>query len=142
MAEYEDLLQAAARRRLPMVCLNRDMVSVAPDGTLIDCAGKLAARYEELGGAVRYNGKPGGEMYQACLAVAPSSSRPLAIGDSLHHDIAGANGAGIESMLVTSGIHATELGVEGGGAASAERLDAICGDYGARPDYVMFRMVW
>ncbi len=142
VAEYEDLLQAAARRRLPMVCLNRDMVSVAPDGTLIDCAGKLAARYEELGGAVRYNGKPGGEMYQACLAVAPSSSRPLAIGDSLHHDIAGANGAGIESMLVTSGIHATELGVEGGGAASAERLDAICGDYGARPDYVMFRMVW
>ncbi len=141
-SEYEDLLQAAARRRLPMVCLNRDMVSVAPDGTLIDCAGKLAAHYEELGGVVRYNGKPGGEMYQACLAAAPSSSRPLAIGDSLHHDIAGANGAGIESVLVTSGIHATELGVEAGGAASADRLDAVCGDYGARPDYVMFRMVW
>lgn len=142
VAEYEDLLQAAARRRLPMVCLNRDMVSVAPDGTLIDCAGKLAARYEELGGAVRYNGKPGGEMYQACLAVAPSSSRPLAIGDSLHHDIAGANAAGIESVLVTSGIHATELSVESGGTASADRLDAVCGEYGARPDYAMFRMVW
>lgn len=140
--EYEDLLQAAARRRLPMVCLNRDMVAVAPDGTLIDCAGKLAARYEELGGAVRYNGKPGGEMYQACLAVAPSSSRPLAIGDSLHHDIAGANAAGIESVLVTSGIHGTELGVDSGGTASPDRLDAVCGEYGARPDYAILRMVW
>jgi HAD superfamily hydrolase (TIGR01459 family) len=142
VAEYEDLLQAAARRRLPMVCLNRDMVSVAPDGTLIDCAGKLAARYEELGGAVRYNGKPGAEMYRASLAVAPTSSRPLAIGDSLHHDIAGANGAGIESVLVTSGIHATELGVEDGGTLSADRLDAVCTEYGARPDYAMLRMVW
>ena len=142
LAEYEEMLQAAARRGLPMVCLNRDMVSVAPDGTLIDCAGKLAARYEELGGAVRYNGKPGSEMYQACLAVAPSKSPPLAIGDSLHHDIAGANGAGIESVLITSGIHAAELGVEDGGALSAERLEALCTEYGGRPDYAMFRMTW
>lgn len=142
VSEYEDFLQAAIQRKLPLVCLNRDMVSVDPEGNLIDCGGKVAARYEALGGAVRYNGKPGQEMYAACMARAPSSQRPLAIGDSLLHDIAGANGAAIDSVLVTGGIHADELGVRPGVAPAPDRLSAVCAEYGARPTYVMYDLVW
>ena len=61
---YEDSLQEAAARNLPMVCLNRDFVSVSPEGELIECSGKLAQRYEELGGTVRSYGKPGREIYE------------------------------------------------------------------------------
>ena len=40
------------------------------------------------------------------------------VGDSLLHDIAGANAAGIDSILVAGGIHAGELGVPDAAAAS------------------------
>src|SRR5256885_5188737 len=40
--------------------------------------------------------------------------RSLAIGDSLRTDIAGANGAGIDSVLVAGGIHYADFGAAPG----------------------------
>jgi HAD superfamily hydrolase (TIGR01459 family) len=140
--EYESALQACVAQKLPMLCLNRDLVSVDPEGNLIDCTGKLAMRYEELGGQVRYHGKPGREIYQACLARAPDARRALAIGDSLHHDIAGANASDIDSVLVTGGIHAFDLGIAPDEDPDPANLAALCDQFGARPTYAMARFVW
>jgi HAD superfamily hydrolase (TIGR01459 family) len=142
VADYEPALRQAAQRGLPMVCLNRDLVSVDPEGRLVDCSGKLAQRYEALGGAVRYHGKPGIEIYQACLDLAPRHQSPIAIGDSLPHDIAGANGAGIDSILVIGGIHAFDLELEAGAMPAPDRLAALCATWHARPTYAMPRLVW
>lgn len=142
VAGYEEALQACAAEKLPMLCLNRDLVSVAPDGTLVDCPGKVAMRYEELGGQVHYYGKPGREIYDVCLAHALEMERVLAIGDSLHHDIAGANTAEIDSVLVTGGIHASDLGIAPDDAPDPRQLAALCDRFGAWPTYAMPRFVW
>jgi len=142
VAGYEPALQACAAESLPMLCLNRDLVSVAPDGTLVDCPGKVAMRYEELGGQVHYYGKPGREIYDVCLAHALETERVLAIGDSLHHDIAGANAAKIESVLVTGGIHAADLGIAPDDAPDSGELAALCERFGVWPTYAMPRFVW
>jgi ribonucleotide monophosphatase NagD (HAD superfamily) len=36
-------------------------------------------------------------------------NRAIAVGDSLEHDITGANSASISSWFITSGIHSTEI---------------------------------
>lgn len=139
---YDGMLQAAAARDLPMLCLNRDMVSVDPTGRLIDCSGKVAQRYESFGGKVRYYGKPGRDIYEACLAAAPSAERPIAVGDSLHHDIAGADGMGIDSIFVTAGIHRFDLGVADGGCPDADAVAQLVGEYGVTPTFTMPSFVW
>lgn len=112
VADYEDLLADCARRGLPMVCANPDLV-VMRGGQRLICAGSLAERYEELGGAVRYFGKPKVEIYDYCfrtLGIA-DRSRIAAVGDSFRTDLAGARNAGIDAILALGGIHAEELGV-------------------------------
>ncbi len=139
---YDEMLQAAAARNLPMVCLNRDMVSVDPTGRLIECSGTVAQRYERFGGKVRYYGKPGRDIYEACLAAAPSAERPIAVGDSLHHDIAGAAGMGIDSIFVTAGIHRFDLGVADGGCPDIDAVARLAGEYGVTPTFTMPAFVW
>lgn len=142
VGDYESALQACAAAHLPMVCLNRDLVSVDPDGRLVDCSGKLAVRYEELGGKVRYHGKPGRDIFDACLARAPGARRAVAIGDSLRHDIAGANAAEIDSVLVTGGIHAFDLGAAPCDDPDPAALAALCDECRAWPTYAMACLTW
>jgi HAD superfamily hydrolase (TIGR01459 family) len=124
--DYEDVLAASAAAGMAMICANPDM-EVIRGGTRIICAGALAARYQELGGDVRSYGKPYVETYEACLRLMNlgPGARLIAIGDSLATDIRGANAAGIDAVLVTSGIHARELGLSFGESPDPEGLAAV-----------------
>jgi HAD superfamily hydrolase (TIGR01459 family) len=108
--DFEEALRAGAARGLPMVCANPDLVVIHRGRTEI-CAGAIALRYEELGGPVRYFGKPHAPIYRDCFALLGVADRRriLAVGDSLRTDIAGANAAGIDGLLVLGGIHQEEL---------------------------------
>jgi HAD superfamily hydrolase (TIGR01459 family) len=108
--DYAPLLAASCERGLKMVCANPDLM-VNHGAKLALCAGALAQHYEALGGAVRWHGKPFPSVYDSCLDLLEIADRRriLAIGDSLRTDIAGANGAGIDSLLVAGGIHAAEF---------------------------------
>jgi HAD superfamily hydrolase (TIGR01459 family) len=131
---YGAELRAAAEAGLPMVCANPDL-EVIRGGKREICAGMLAKRYEELGGTVRYHGKPHADVYDACLAslAIGDKGRVLGVGDSLRTDIAGASAAGIDGRLVLGGIHADALGLTPGEAVSPDRLAAFCQDLGERP---------
>jgi len=139
---YEPMLQAARARDLPMVCANPDLVSVTPQGDLVICPGTVARRYEAIGGFVRWHGKPDVAVYETCRALYPEVRRPLGIGDSLHHDIAGAAAAGIDSVFVAGGIHAAALGIAWGEAPAEARLEALFAEIGQRPDYVVPTFRW
>src|SRR5260221_8040741 len=110
LADYEKLLQAARARDVPMVCANPDLV-VIHEGRPAICAGALAQRYAALGGRVRWHGKTFPSVYQTCFALLGIAERRriLAVGDSLRTDIAGAAAAGIDSVLLTWGLHRDEL---------------------------------
>lgn len=144
LAEYEDVLEAARRLGLPMVCANPDRV-VIHHGVREICAGTLAERYAEIGGVVREIGKPHGEVYRLCLEVLGlPASQVLAIGDSLTTDIAGAAAFGMDSVLVADGIFAEPLGVAPGGPGlSAGAVTDLAAKLGvAAPTYALPHLAW
>jgi HAD superfamily hydrolase (TIGR01459 family) len=143
VADYEAILQAGARRRLPMICANPDLV-VIRGGVKIICAGALAQRYEALGGDVRWLGKPHADIYEFCFARLgiADRSRIVAIGDSLRTDIAGAAAAGIAAILVTGGIHADEFGAAPGTVPDAAKVLAACEREGHYPVGLLPGLVW
>lgn len=67
----------------------------------------------------------------------------IAVGDSLHHDIKGANATGIQSVFITGGIHATELGLNNfGEVANSSSVQALASKYDAYPSYVLPAFKW
>jgi HAD superfamily hydrolase (TIGR01459 family) len=142
--DYAPLLRRALARSLPMVCANPDLV-VMHGGRLALCAGALAQWYEEQGGQVRWHGKPFGSVYDTCLGLLgiADRSRILAIGDSLRTDIAGAAGAGIDSVFVAGGIHAEQFGVIGGDKLpSVAPIAQALRDVPYRPTAVVRSFCW
>lgn len=131
--DWMPLLRGAKGQGLPMLCLNPDLEVVKQSGERFACAGELAARYEQMGGAVQWFGKPYPEVYDYALAVlAVPKNRVLAIGDSLHTDIKGAVGAGIDCVLVTGGILKPHAG----------RIEELCREQGLTPNYITSELVW
>ena len=139
--DYAAVLDAARGRNLPMVCANPDLV-VIHGGKPALCAGALAEHYESVGGRVRWHGKPYPSVYDSCLALLGIAERRrlLAIGDSLRPDIAGAAGAGIDSLLIASGVHAAEFTADG--ALDRDRIAAAIRESGTNPIAVAARFAW
>ena len=138
VAHYEPLLAQARAAGLPMVCANPDLEVIRGEQREI-CAGAIAARYEDMGGAVRYHGKPHPEIYDTCFALLDGAGRGIgrgriaAIGDALRTDIAGANAAGIDGIFVTGGLQGAALGADADGNADPMRLAALCAAEGHTP---------
>jgi HAD superfamily hydrolase (TIGR01459 family) len=140
--DYAPVLRRARARNLPMVCANPDLV-VIHGGRPALCAGALAEQYQEMGGRVRWHGKPHQSVYDSCLGLLglADRSRILAIGDSLRTDIAGAAAAGIPSLLIAgSGIHGVEFAP--GGRLDRDRIAAAIEESGAAPIGVAAGFVW
>ncbi len=115
---YRALLLPAAGRGVPCICTNPDIHKLTARG-LAPAAGAIADLYEELGGTVTRVGKPFLPMYEHAHALIGHVAREriLCIGDSIEHDIFGANTFGADALLIRSGIHA--------GLTDDELADAI-----------------
>jgi HAD superfamily hydrolase (TIGR01459 family) len=139
--DYAPLLRAARARDLPMVCANPDLV-VIHAGRAALCAGAIAEEYEALGGRVRWHGKPYPSVYDSCVALLGITERRriLAIGDSLRTDIAGADRAGIASVLIAGGIHAAEFSPNR--TLDRDRIAAAIRESGTNPIAVATGFVW
>jgi len=140
--DYRDVLAEARRLDLTMLCANPDLV-VMRGPKVVPCAGLLAKAYEEQGGRVQYYGKPHLVAYEACLArLGLPAARLLAVGDTLRTDIRGANGAGIDSVLVTGGIHADDWNLEPGSLPDDGQIAAACQLWGATPTGIIASLRW
>ena len=140
---YAAFLGEALGRRLPMVCANPDLEVIRGARREI-CAGAIALGYEELGGEVRYHGKPHAEIYATCLAMIemPAHARIAAIGDSLRTDIAGARAAGIDGIFITGGLQGAALGADPEGNVAQARLAAFCEAAGEAPAAALPVLRW
>jgi len=126
VSDYQAVLDAGIAAQLPMVCANPDIV-VLRAGKEVVCAGAIAARYKDMGGAVVYRGKPDPAIYALAarmLAVA-DPRRVAVVGDALETDVKGASAAGFDSIWCTGGIHAAELGCSYGVAAVPARAEDL-----------------
>lgn len=130
--DYEEVLTEIARRRLPFLCANPDIVVQRGD-RLLYCAGALARRLEEMGGAVIYPGKPHAPIYELAMARAgnPAKSEVLAIGDGLATDILGAQRFGIAALFVIGGIHGTMF--QTGTGVDLGAIQNACDELGVAP---------
>ncbi len=143
LSAYESLLKEAVIRNLPLFCANPDRIVVYKDTPYL-CAGAIAQRYEEFGGLVHYYGKPFKPIYERVLKKLTPLPTPrlLAIGDSLHTDIAGASNANIDNLWILGGIHLQELGGHWGEPCPEEALKAVSDKYKIYPTYYMPALRW
>jgi HAD superfamily hydrolase (TIGR01459 family) len=141
------LLRAAADRCLPLLCLNPDVQSVQPDGSFLWCPGAWAEAYAALGGEVLRFGKPGPEIYAAARADLLAAGqgpleRGLAIGDSLDHDILGAQNNDLDALFISGGLHYPETGAAAWGPPDPARLGALLRARGLWPRFSMGALRW
>lgn len=145
--DYRAYWPPALARRLRFYCANPDLVVQRGDD-LIYCAGALAQSYEAQGGEVVYLGKPHLPVYDfvaARLAETTGRTIPrtkwLAIGDGLKTDILGAARAGIDALLITGGIHESELSTPAG-APDPDKIEAAFAPQALKAVAATRRLVW
>lgn len=129
---WQTLLEQALQHALPVFCTNPDRSSPRADGLVIS-PGALAFAYRDMGGKVRFYGKPHHPVYTA-LEQALGANNLLMVGDSLEHDIAGAQTAGWDNLLIEGGLYAQAFAT--GDAQTT--LDALVSEKGCAPP--TFRM--
>jgi len=136
---YRPMLEACAKAGLPMVCVNPDR-AVMVAGRKVICAGALADIYLGLGAAVREIGKPDPAVYEPVLDLLgnPSRHRVLAIGDSPHTDLAGAQAAGLDALWALTGLAAEAHGE----APTPNALAAVAAAEGVRPIAALRSLRW
>jgi HAD superfamily hydrolase (TIGR01459 family) len=132
LEDYRKRIEPLIRRKLPALCLNPDKLMLV-DGTIAFAPGAIADLYVEMGGDVRFIGKPYPDIYRIALEAvgAKGGERILCIGDSVEHDIAGAKAIGASSLLILGGIlrEADEAVIEQEIAAHGARPDFTAADF-------------
>lgn len=137
-------LDNAVSANIPMVCANPDLVVNIGDKQY-ECAGTYALHYEQQGGQVTYHGKPHAPVYDMAFSVFGDieKNRVLAVGDSLHTDIQGANNYGIDSVFNLVGIHWEEAQLNHApGKADIDKVRQIVASSVHKPNAVMTGLKW
>lgn len=123
---YKKLLKNKTNKL--MICTNPDLV--VDRGNIREfCAGTIARIFEELGGKVKYFGKPYPLVYN--LSADIKDKRVLCIGDNLNTDIKGANLQNFKSLFILNGIHSNE-----------ESLNKLLKNYNVKVDYIQPNLKW
>jgi HAD superfamily hydrolase (TIGR01459 family) len=143
MEFYQQILDDASARRLPLVCSNPDLVRLSRKG-LVFSAGEVARRYERMGGVVHYIGKPYPMIYEHCRKILPDfeSSRVIAIGDSFFHDVVGGARFGLATAFVTDGVHKVDFADTTDEADILRKLTEFAQSYEVWPDWIIRRFQW
>jgi len=129
MDDYREMLRPAAESGVPCYCTNPDIHKLS-NGSIAPGAGSIAKLYEAMGGHVTWLGKPYPEIYEHALKLVGGTDRRrvVCIGDSIDHDILGAQSAGLDSVLVRTGILA---------GISDEQIEELCKKARAYPRNIL-----
>lgn len=112
LEDYETPIRRAIQRRLKAFCANQDSKGLI--GTnFLNGPGLLARRYEDAGGIVNYIGKPHPYIFKHCIGLLQQAevypSHTVMLGDTMAHDVLGAQAMGIDTCLFKSGLHAANF---------------------------------
>ena len=113
-----------------MVCTNPDLI-VNRGNKIEYCAGSVAKVFEEIGGKVKYFGKPYPLVYEKSIDNIGKSV--LCIGDNLNTDIKGANMLNFNSLFILNGIHKNE---------KENQLNRLFEKYKVDVNYIQERLKW
>lgn len=112
LLDYDPIIRKAIQKRLKAFCMNPDSLSMIGTGLLTGPL-LLARRYEDSGGIINYIGKPHRPIFNECIQYLQKKdiypAQTVMLGDTMAHDIIGANAAGIDTCLFRSGLHAANF---------------------------------
>tara|TARA_Y100001958_G_C21101485_1_gene451297 strand:- start:122 stop:934 length:813 start_codon:yes stop_codon:yes gene_type:complete len=116
---------------------DKEMIYTNPD-LVVDrgiereyCAGSVAKVFEELGGMVKYFGKPYPLVYEKSSVI--ENKRVLCVGDNLNTDVKGANAQNFQSLFILNGIHKNE---------NQSELNKLFEKYQVNVNYVQEKLKW
>ena len=143
---YEPMLRKAVRRRLKAICANPDTRGIIGN-SFMQGPGLIARRYEDFGGVVHYIGKPHQPIYRHCIKLLQDKQiypgETVMIGDTMAHDIIGAASVGIDTCLVSHGIHYGNFKTCKTPAEVDRALNTLILQYNnVRPTYLVDRLKW
>tara|TARA_B100000674_G_C37905534_1_gene945975 strand:- start:577 stop:1413 length:837 start_codon:yes stop_codon:yes gene_type:complete len=126
--DYIPILDKGIDKNLVMYCANPDFETVEKNNSQnIFCMGAIAELYKKMGGQVIVQGKPEKDIYvEATLPIKLDKTKTIAVGDSIFHDIKGANNFSVDSILVKSGIH-----------KDLENIKMLCKNHQIEPTYLI-----
>ncbi len=128
LIDYIPILDKAFEKNLIMYCANPDFETIEKNNKQnIFCMGAVAEIYKKMGGNVIILGKPDRQIYiETTKSIKIDKSKTIAIGDSIFHDIKGANNFSIDSILIKSGIH-----------KDLETINMLCKNHQISPTYII-----
>ena len=143
LSDYDGVLEAAANKKIPMICANPNRRGLEPGAVVIE-AGAIAAHFEEMGGQVHYHGKPYKNFFENAIRRYPNiaKQRILLVGDSLEVDIVGAQKVRLTSAFVPGGLHAQEFETLYGQLPSLETSEKVFKQRNIFPNYVIPGLIW
>ena len=126
---YKELFKDHTNKK--MICTNPDLIVDRGDQREL-CAGSVALVFEKMGGKVVYFGKPFPEVYNQ--SIDNKKKRVLSIGDNLNTDIKGANLLNFDSLLISNGVHKSEIKKEG--------IDIVSKKYEVIVNFIQTELKW
>lgn len=138
---YRPELEYAASLGMPLLCVGND-TSCYLNGKVCLAPGAIAEQYAVLGGKIITLGKPEARIIDYVLDGVENAdkNRTLLVGDNITTDIKGANLAGIQSALVSKGVHVNFLGE--GYIPDVAKTREIATNFDTYPDYVISNLRW
>lgn len=125
---YKNLLLKQTKKI--MICTNPDLIVNRGEEKEL-CAGSIAKIFEDIGGIVKYFGKPYSLVYK--LSTDIKNKKVLCIGDNLNTDIKGAVKQKYDSLFITSGIHKNENNLD---------LDSLFKQYNVKAKFNQLYLKW
>ena len=126
---YEKLFFTHVKKK--MICTNPDLI--VDRGEVREfCAGTIAKIFENMGGEVKYFGKPYPEIYEKAFNNL-KNKKVICIGDNLNTDIKGANIQNFDSLLINNGIHKNEIN---------NNIKELTKKYNVHVNYIQTELKW
>ncbi len=129
--DYRLTILDGKTRGLKLLCANPD-ISVDLGDKRIFCSGAIAQAYTEAGGTSLYFGKPHSPIYELAYARLAATAgrridpdRILCIGDGINTDIRGGVAEDLDTLFITGGLAATEIGETDGKPDETELAEFI-----------------
>jgi HAD superfamily hydrolase (TIGR01459 family) len=144
-ADYAGRIAGWKALGLTVLCANPDLI-VDRGELRLYCAGSVARAYEEAGGRVIWFGKPHAPTYDQSFDLlaeiaggAVPRAQVLAIGDGIGTDVKGGLDYGLDTVFVTGGLSAGELGPDPEHPEPA-MLEAYLAGQGLAPQFAIGRL--
>lgn len=144
-AEYEDTLKTIVRKGIQTIFAVPDSQALFHP-SFITGPGVVVRKLKNYGGVITSVGKPYKPIFHEVIEYLQSKDiypgQAVMVGDTMAHDMIGADVSEIDSCFVRSGIHAGAFRNASGPADIDQALNVLIAQYNIRPTYLIEQVRW